>query len=272
MVEDAIRFTHCALPKGSSNQIEHLRANIDMRGLPENTYPQVLTCAIAAKLIELYQPQGLLRIDLFAGIGQYYGGGNCGVHAMMAMNYLVGHASAGTKIPYCALASNKMSIIRPGHEFLVLESPGAQAVVCDPFPANHPQAILSKHYFIPCQAFRVCSDIKIVEQGRNLMMEYFSMLEQHYPNYGRLFLSPDDLSRKELDGIREYVYNNRDDTLLSNIHCCAQGKAHDYYTTVNKGEVNVLSKYREKLSQQMMAIEDSVVTASKSSSNHCALF
>jgi len=180
LAEDAIRYTHCALPKGSANQVEHLRSNINNRGLPESTYAQVLTTIITAELTELFPPQGLLRYGLVSGVAQYYGGGNCGIRATVAMNYLIAHAPAGTKISYCFVAPNKMSVIRPGHEFLVLESPAAQAVVCDAFPANHPQAALCKHYFLPFQQFSVGSDIKIVEQGRNLMVEYFTSLEEHY--------------------------------------------------------------------------------------------
>jgi len=85
-------------------------------------------------------------------------------------------------------------------------------------------------------------------------------------------MAQDDLTLKQLDGIREHVYYNKNDTLLNNIASCSHGQTQDYYTTVNKGEVRVLSTYRKQLSKQMMAIENPVATAIKSSPTNCTLF
>lgn len=266
LAEDAIRYTHCALPKGTSNQKEHLGTTLDSNGLPENIYLQSMITITAEKLMRQYPPRGIYRYGLVAGLARYYGGGNCGIHATVAMNYLIEHAPRGTKISFCSILPGEKSILGGDHEFLLLECPDAEPVVCDPYPANHPQAILRKDYFISSQKTQDNSVIKVTKTGGNMMREFYAGLEKKHVNFHTLLMTRDDFSVKTLDEMRDA--DNGENILFNNIACTKDGQTHEYYTTVNQGEVQRLSKYRESLSHQVMEIENPVAAIHSSQSNY----
>lgn len=183
LAQEAIHYTHQALPKGSSNQVEHLEGN-NRAGLPNDgktVYLDRQIAPVVEKILPLIsciadpsdETVMKFRYGLGAGVAHYYQGGNCTWHAAVAIIRLLERSPVGTKItPYGGTNID--------HGFVCIETLNDSGhpikVICDAYPAHNPQAVLIEDYCIPPEAMKpVCVSFEVTEKnhGINYMERFY---------------------------------------------------------------------------------------------------
>lgn len=190
LAQNAISHTHHVLPHGSSNQVEHLKAQYGRDGITP-TRGQVLmrdaqiAPAVSRILKRAEPPVGSdmrYNYGIAAGVAQYYEGCNCTWHTAITLNYLLKHAPIGTQITPCEWNNGD-------HTFVLIEGVDHHndpfSIICDAYPAHAPQAVLMQDYFIPpdeikrtVAAFEVTADT----QGIDFMAEAYARQDQETIN------------------------------------------------------------------------------------------
>ncbi|WP_338524098.1 hypothetical protein NUH87_31130 [Pseudomonas batumici] len=150
LAQGAINAVQWALPYGSNNQLESLKATrtgedpqgqtgARVNAIREGLY--ILLRQPHAPLPPYFAEGGALYwCAMFSGVALYYGAGNCGEHASLAFNYLTLFGFPGIEIQRVNSDFNE-------HAFCVITWDGCKdPVICDAW-ASQPQACLYSHFF-----------------------------------------------------------------------------------------------------------------------------
>jgi hypothetical protein len=254
LAERAICYTKQVLPKGSPNQLEHVGGSWDKRLDHDNIYLNYLTMGPEQQLAKALQENerdcdddtyAKLYIGLGAGIARYYGGGNCSFHNRIAINFLLKNAPLGTRITLCHLTTRD-------HCLTLIEFPGLnKVVVCDPHPANHPQAVLLEHYVEPKENMTLQFSTVVDNNTRGIdFMERFYSL----PWVKDLVRSCDYFKKVETLTEREkrQVQSDSAKYEFKPFVTTRHGEIHEYCCSESGTHFNSLSEYRTILSQGSM--------------------
>jgi len=183
LAQKAIQHTHQVLHKGSCNQSEHIYANRAGQSHGKFFFPTSESILDAMRALErtdtvyyLIGDRKEYYVGFLAGLGYYYQGGSCGLHKVVAMNYLLQHAPVGCEVMTC----DAKNIDHECAGFSVLNDDGHPVLIlCDAYPANEPQAVLAEHYFIRQEDLVINDPMLITEhtRGVNYIAEVYARLD-----------------------------------------------------------------------------------------------